>query len=76
MKAVEFLKIGKELLKLLSSFGIRCDDYRHIGLYEDYTRMRDDGEKMDYIICILEEKYKVSESTIRRIIRRFSKDVR
>ena len=49
---------------------------RHIDMYEDYIRMRDDGEKMDYIICILEGKYKVSESTIRRVIRRFSKDVR
>lgn len=76
MKVVEFLKIGKELLKLMSSYDLRCDDYLYIGLFEEYTRMRDEGIKVDYILACLSEKYNMSESTVKRIIRRFSKEVK
>lgn len=76
MKAVDFLRIGKELLKVMSDFGLRRDDYLHIELYEEYTRMRDNGEKVEYILYFLASKYKLSESTVKRIVRRFSKEVR
>ncbi len=76
MKAVEFLKIGRELLKLLSNFGLRCDDYKHIELFEEYMQMRKNGDKVDYALYILSNKYNISESTVKRIIRRFSKEVK
>ena len=76
MKAVEFLRIASELLKTMSAFDLRRDDYLHIGLYEEYVMMRSDGEKVDYILRFLSDKYKVSESTIKRVVRRFSREVR
>ena len=76
MIAVEFLKIGRELLKKMSAFDLRRDDYLHIELYEEYTRMRGEGEKTDYILCFLSDKYKLSESTIKRVVRRFSREVK
>ncbi len=75
MKAVEFLKLGSELLKLMSNFGLRCDDYKHIEMYDEYIRMKNEGEKTDYILAVLSSRYGLSESTIKRIVRRFSKEV-
>ena len=76
MKVVEILKLGREFLKLLSSFDLRCDDYKHIELYEEYVKMRRDGDKVDYILYLLSEKYNLSESTVKRIVRRLSKEVK
>lgn len=76
MKAIEFLKIGRELLKTMSNCDLRLDDFKHIELYEEYARMRSEGEKVDYVLYFLSRKYKVSESTIKRIVRRFSNEVR
>ena len=76
MKVVEFLKIGREMLKTMSAFDLKRDDYRHIELYEEYARMRGEGEKVDYILYLLAQKYKLSESTIKRVVKRLSKEVR
>jgi hypothetical protein len=76
MKVVEYLKIGREFLKLMSSFGLRRDDYLHIELYEEYAMMRGSGEKVDYILCVLSEKYGLSESTVKRIVKRLSMEVK
>lgn len=75
MKVVEFVKIGKDFLKLMSSFDLRCNDFKHIEMYDEYMSMRDKGEKVDYILTVLSEKYKISESTIKRVVRRLSKEV-
>ena len=70
------LKISGELLKILSRYDIRISDYRFVDLYFEYEQRRKEREKY---ICIVEElanKYKVSASTVERVIRRFSKAVR
>lgn len=76
MKTIDFLKIVKELMKVMSTLDLRRDDYRHIELYEEHMRMRGEGEKVDYILATLSSKYKLSESTIKRIIKRLSKEVK
>ena len=76
MKAVEILKIGHELLKCMSELDLRVDDYRYLSLKSEYDGMRAAGEKVDFIHACLAEKYKVSESTVKRIVRRLSKEVR
>ena len=76
MKAVEFLRLGREILKTMSRIDLRRDDYKHIELYEEYVMMRGEGEKVDYIICFLADKYKLSESTIKRIVKRLSREVK
>ena len=76
MKVVDFLKIGREFLKKMSNFDLRRDDYLYIELYEEYIRMRYDGDKIDYIIRVLADRYGLSESTVKRIVRRFSQEVK
>lgn len=76
MKVVDYLKIGSEFLKLMSSLDLKRDDYQHIDLYEEYMMMRGEGEKVDYILCCLSNKYKISESTVKRIVKRLSKEVK
>lgn len=75
MKAVEFLQIGKEILRLMSCCDLRRDDYKYIGMYEEYTRLRENNEKVDYILKILSDKHNISESTVKRVIRRLSREV-
>ena len=76
MKVIDFLKIGREFLKRMSNLDLKRDDYKHIELYEEYMVMRGEGYKVDYILSILSCKYKLSESTIKRIVKRLSNEVK
>ena len=76
MEAIDFLKVGKEFLKLMSNCDLRLDDYKHVELCEEYAEMRENGYKVDYILSVLSSKYKMSESTIKRIVKRLSKEVK
>lgn len=76
MEAVKFLRIGRELLKTMSSFGLRLDDYKHIEMYEEYVLMRERDEKVDYVLSVLSDKYGMSESTVKRVVKRLSREVK
>ncbi len=75
MKAVELLKLGESLLKVMSSFGLRPEDWKYIAMYDEYQSLRGRGMKYAYVMAELSEKYGISESTLKRIVRRFSKGV-
>ena len=75
MKVVELVKISMEALKMMSDSGIRTEDWQHIKMYEEYIDMRRNCEKFRYIIAHLAEKYKLSESSIKRIVKRLSREV-
>lgn len=75
MKIVEFLDICSGLLKFLCENGLKANDYKHLDLYKEYSCMRKDKMKLDYILAILSERYSLSQSTIKRIIKRLSKEV-
>ena len=74
MKAVDILRIGEKFLKLMSDCDLRRDDWKHIALYEEYMKMRGEGDKVDYILYYLSQKYHTSESSVKRIIKRLSKE--
>ena len=74
MKAIELLKIGKGMMEIMSKAGIRTDDYRYIGMYEEYLKMRHEGHKYEYAIARLAKQYGISESSVSRVIRKFGKD--
>lgn len=76
MKVVELVKISSEAMKMMSDAGIRTEDWQHLRMYDEYVSMRQRKEKFRYIMAYLAEKYKVSESSVRRIIARLSADVR
>ena len=75
MKVVELVKISKKALEMMSNCGIRTEDWKHLKMYEEYTDMRKNCEKFRYIMAHLSEKYKISESTVKRIVKRLSEEV-
>lgn len=75
MKVVKILEIGRDLLKFVSDNELRYDDYRFIGMYYEYEYRREHHEKYNVIIDDLSSKYKVSGSTVKRVLRRLSREV-
>ena len=70
MKVVELLKIGGEMLKLMSRNEVNRDDWRFVPMYEDFQEMRDKGVKYREAVRMLAEEYRVSRATVERAIRR------
>lgn len=51
MEKVELLKILREGLKMLSKCEVMRDDYKYIGMYEEFENMRDMGLKYREAAC-------------------------
>lgn len=64
-----------EALKMMSESGIKTEDWQHVKMYEEYQTMRENCEKFRYIIAHLAEKYHMSESSIKRVVKRLSREV-
>ena len=75
MKIADLMKISKETMKMMSKCGIKTDDWQHLEMLDEYHSMRENCEKFRYIMAYLAEKYRLSESSVRRIIKRLSADV-
>lgn len=74
MKAIDVLRICAFGMEILSNADIKTDDYRHIAMYDDYCRMRNEGHKYEYAVAVLSKRYKISRSSVSRLIRKFGKD--
>ena len=70
MKVVELLKIGGELLKLMSRNEVNRDDWRFVPMYEAFQEMRQKGVKYREAVRMLAEEYRVSRATVERAIKR------
>ena len=70
------MKFCRLVMKSLSECGIRMDDYRFVEMCEEYRRMVDSGQKKEYVIAVLTERYGISESSLRRVMRRLWRSVR
>ena len=66
------LKINLNQIKVMSKFGISVDDVRHVPMYEEYLYLRREGVPKERIYQHFRSKYHVSESTVKRVIKRFS----
>ena len=75
MKVVDFLRVSFNLLKFMSKNDLKANDYKHVAMYDDYIEMRNRGEKVEYILTVLSCRYHLSESTIKRVVKKFSKEV-
>ena len=74
MKAIDVVKIMACGMEILSKADIKTEDYKHISLYEDYCKMRSEGHKYEYAVAVLSKRYKISRSSVSRLIRKFGKD--
>lgn len=75
MKAARILLIGRELLKLMSICDLKIDDYKYLEMYSEYVKARNSKVKYSAIIMELSDKYGISESSVKRIIRRFEREI-
>ena len=75
MKVIELVKISIETLKMMSKHDIKLNDWKYIEMFEEYLDMRSNKDKFRYIMAYLAEKYKISESTVKRIVKRLSEEV-
>ena len=62
-------------LKTMSEFGLKTTDYKYVGLYADYLKAKEKREKFTFIVMDLANRYGISESSVKRIIRRFERDL-
>lgn len=75
MKVVELLKIGSEMLKMLSENGIRIGDYRYIEAYSDFLNLRKNRVKYRTAIKMLADEKHISQRTLERVFKRLSRIV-
>ena len=76
MKAYELMEIIYEAMKRLSKVDVKMKDYKFLALYMEFNELVAKGEKKDYIRIVLSEKYKISKSSIDRIVSRLGKQLK
>ena len=74
MKVIELLKVGGELLKLMSRNEVNRDDWRFVPLVEEFQQMRKNGVKYREAVRVLAEDYHISRATVERAIKRLEAD--
>ena len=56
-------------------FGLAAGDVRYIQMHKEYLSLRRDGVPRERIYQHFVKKYHVSESTVKRVIKRLSRQV-
>ena len=69
------LKLNINQVKAMSKCGLSVDDFRYVPMYEEYLYLRSEGVPKERIYQHFRSKYHVSESTVKRVIRRLSQRV-
>lgn len=72
MKAYELLVLNKNLLQMMSDASLDVGDIKYIPVYQEYTRLSEEGHKKTYIMQYLSDEYNIAERTVYRIIEKFS----
>lgn len=75
MKAFELLIINKSMIELLAKNDLDVGDVKYIEAYQEYARLMAEGHKQLYVMQYIEDEYEISKSTIKRLIKKFGKDV-
>lgn len=70
MKKLELLKLLREGLKILSDCEVMRDDYKYIGMYEEFQNMRSVGLKYREAVRMLSKDYHIGRATVERVIKR------
>lgn len=66
------LKLNLYQFGIMSKFGLSVDDARYVPMYEEYLSLLGDGVPKERIYQHFRGKYHVSESTVKRVIKRLS----
>lgn len=66
------LKLNLNQVETMSKCGLSVDDARYVPMYEEYLSLRREGVPKERIYQHFRSKYHVSESTIKRVVKRLS----
>ena len=69
------LKLNLNQVETMSKCGLSVDDARYVPMYEEYLSLRREGVPKERIYQHFKSKYHVSESTVKRVIKRLSQRV-
>lgn len=75
MTRYDLLKMNQSVLKIFIDNKIDMKDVERLQIFEEYTDMRNRGEKYGYVIHYLAEKYKCAPRSILNIANRMTSDV-
>lgn len=75
MKVYELLSFNKELLLKIHIAGLKVDDYKYVDLYADYLHLKNEGEKVTYIVTLLSSKYGISERKVYNIVSKMQDEI-
>lgn len=75
MRAIDIVRFCGDIMKRLSECDILLDDYKRVDMCDEYCKLIKDGHKKEYAIAVVTEKYRVSESTVRRAVKRLCRSV-
>lgn len=72
MKAFTLLKMCQDMITLAHKYGLSIHDVKYIPMYREYRTMRGkEHQKYEYTMEILSEKYKLSTSQIKRLVKKY-----
>lgn len=66
------LKLNLNQVETMSKCGLSVDDARYVPMYEEYLSLRREGVPKERIYQHFRGKYHVSESTVKRVVKRLS----
>ena len=66
------LKLNLSQVKTMSKCGLSVGDVRYIPMYEEYLSLRRSGVPKERIYQHFNSSYHVSESTVKRVVKRLS----
>ncbi len=75
MKAIEIVKICRDILKMLSKSDINVRDWRYVDMYNDYHELKRTGLKIRSVAQELADRYDISVCTVFRTIKKFEKEI-
>ena len=75
LSAYTLMKLNLNQFEIMSKYDLSVDDARHIPMYEEYLSLRRSGVPKERIYQHFKSKYHVSESTVKRVVRRLSQRV-
>lgn len=74
MTNYEILKMNASLLHLLNKNGVSINDVNYIDIFDEFTKMKQQGLKVRYIAITLAEKYGMTDRSIFKIVKRMSQE--
>lgn len=76
MTRYDILKMNASVLRIFNANKIDPKEVERLALFEEYTDMRNRGEKFSYTIDYLCEKYKVSSRCITTLAQRMASEIK